>query len=159
MATTSVTPDQDTVIAEIQIAAPPERVFSAISDARQLERWFSNPECPAKLWEMDARAGGSYRYEKQAGSADVNGVRDFKCHGEILEYDPPRLLVYTWKGNWHDTPNSSTVVRWELTPTNNGTQVRVTHSGLSNLPVARKGYAGGWLGVVQSLKNFVEAKN
>lgn len=159
MATTSVTPDQDTVIAEILIAAPPERVFSAISDTRQLERWFSNPECPAKLWEMDARAGGSYKYEKQAGSADVNGVRDFKCHGEILEYDPPRLLVYTWKGNWHDTPNSSTVVRWELTPTNNGTQVRVTHSGLSNLPVARKGYAGGWLGVVQSLKNFVEAKN
>lgn len=159
MATTSISPDQDAVVAEIQIAAPPERVFSALSDPRQLEQWFSNPDCPAKLWEMDARAGGSYKYEKHSQSVGVNGVRDFKCHGEILEYDPPRLLVYTWKGNWHDTPNSSTVVCWELTPKGNGTQVRVTHSGLSKLPIARQGYAGGWIGVIRGLKNFIEAQN
>jgi len=38
MTTTIVTPDQDTIVAEIQIAAPPERVFKAISDADQLQR-------------------------------------------------------------------------------------------------------------------------
>jgi uncharacterized protein YndB with AHSA1/START domain len=32
MATASITPDQNAVIAEIFIAAPPSRVFEAISD-------------------------------------------------------------------------------------------------------------------------------
>ena len=34
--------------------------------------------------------------------------------------------------------------------------VRVTHSGLAELPVARKDYSGGWTGVLQDLKKFVE---
>jgi uncharacterized protein YndB with AHSA1/START domain len=46
MTTTIVTPDQDAIVSEIQIAAPPERVFRAISDAGELKRWFTSPECP-----------------------------------------------------------------------------------------------------------------
>ena len=47
-------------------------------------------------------------------------------------------------------------MRWELTPKASGTRVRVTHSGLSNLPVAHTDYTGGWPGVVEQLKKFVE---
>jgi hypothetical protein len=32
----------------------------------------------------------------------------------------------------------------------------VTHSGLAELPVARKDYSGGWPGVLQDLAKFVE---
>jgi uncharacterized protein YndB with AHSA1/START domain len=156
MTTTIVTPDQDAIVSEIQIAAPPERVFRAISDAGELQRWFTSPECPVKFWQMDARVGGRYSYETEKGSIVVNGVTEFKCHGEIVEYDPPRLLVYSWIANWHDDPKSGTLVRWELAPKANGTHVRVTHSGLGNLPVARKDYTGGWPGVVEQLKRFVE---
>jgi uncharacterized protein YndB with AHSA1/START domain len=39
MATATITPDHDTVLAEIFIAAPPERVFQAISDPNQLSQW------------------------------------------------------------------------------------------------------------------------
>ena len=156
MTTTIVTPDQDAIVSEIQIVAPPQRVFRALTDAAELQRWFGSSECPLKFWQMDARVGGRYSYETEKGSIVVNGVDQFKCCGEILECDPPRLLVYTWIGNWHDDPRSRTVVRWELTPKGNGTHVRVTHSGLSNLPVARKDYTGGWPGVVEQLKKFVE---
>ena len=156
MTTTIVTPDQDAIVSEIKIAAPPERVFRALTDAGELQRWFGSPECPLKYWQMDARVGGLYSYQTEKGSIVVNGVNQFTCHGEILECDPPRLLAYTWIGNWHDDPKSQTVVRWELTPQANGTHVRVTHSGLSHLPVARKDYSGGWLGVVEQLKKFVE---
>ena len=38
MATATITPDQDAVVAEIFIAAPPARVFQAISDPNQLPR-------------------------------------------------------------------------------------------------------------------------
>ena len=74
MATTSVTTDQDAIIAEIQIAAPPERVFKALCTPEELQRWFTNAECPVKSWEFDARPNGAYRYETQPGSVVVNGV-------------------------------------------------------------------------------------
>jgi uncharacterized protein YndB with AHSA1/START domain len=157
MATTSITTDQDAIVAEIQIAAPPERVFRALTDARELERWFNGgPECPVNFWNMDATIGGRYSYETQAGAIVINGVREFKCHGEILECDPPRLLVYTWHANWHDDTSIATIVRWELSAKQNGTYLKVTHSGLSKLPVARQDYSGGWPGVIENLKRFVE---
>jgi len=156
MTTTIVTPDQDAIVSEIQVSAPPERVFQALTDAGELQRWFGSPECPLKFWKFDARIGGQYVYETEKGSVVVNGVSEFKCHGEILEYDPPRLLAYTWVGNWHDDTSKRTVVRWELTPKAGGTHVRVMHSGLSALPAARRDYSQGWPGVVEMLKRFLE---
>ena len=156
MTTTIVTPDQDSVVSEIEISAPAARVFEALTDADQLGRWFSDASCPIHRWEMDARLGGRYRYTTEKGTAVVNGVSEFACHGEILEYDPPRVLVYTWFGNWHDDITRRTVVRWELTPTKTGTHVKVTHSGLATMPIARKDYSGGWPGVLDMLKNFAE---
>lgn len=157
MATTVITPNQDAVVSEIEIAAPAERIFDALTDATQLRHWFSDSSCPIHRWEMDARPGGRYRYTTEKGSAVVNGVSEFECHGEILEYDPPRVLVYTWFGSWHDDVTRRTVVRWELTPTKAGTHVKVTHSGLATMPIARKDYSGGWTGVVEMLKKFVES--
>lgn len=157
MTTTIVTAQQDALTEEIQISAPPERVFRALSDAGELQRWFhGGDECPVKSWQMDARVGGQYSYGTQKGSIVINGVNQFECHGEIVECDPPRVLAYTWIANWHDDPQCRTLVRWELTPKHGGTHVKVTHSGLASLPVARKDYAGGWVGVVDQLKKFVE---
>jgi uncharacterized protein YndB with AHSA1/START domain len=158
MTTTIITPDQDALVTEIDIAVPPERVFRALTDPAQLKLWFSDPSCPAKTWEMDARPRGKYSYatEKSATIA-VNGVNEFKCHGEILEFDPPRILVYTWMANWHDDKQRKTTVRWELTPAGSGTHVRVIHSGLALEKVAREDYRGGWPGVVAHLKQFAEA--
>lgn len=156
MTNTAVTPDLDAIVSEIDVAAPQESVFRALTDAGELQRWFGSAECPVKFWKMDARLGGRYSYKTENGSIVVNGVSQFECHGEIVEFDPPRVLAYTWIGNWHDDPKSSTVVRWELTKKGSGTHVKVTHSGLANLPVARKDYSGGWQGVVEMLKKFVE---
>lgn len=156
MATTIVTPNQDAVVSEIQIAAPPQRVFQALTNAAELRQWFTDPTCPIHRWEMDARLGGKYRYDTDEGTHVVNNVRKFECHGEIVEFDPPRVLAYTWIANWHDDPARRTVVRWELTPQGEGTLVKVTHSGLAQEATARRDYSGGWPGVVEQLKNFVE---
>jgi len=157
MSTAIITPDQDTVVSEIQIAAPPERVFQALTDAAQLNRWFNNPSCPIHLWEMDARPGGRYCYATEKGTVVINNVSEFECHGEILEFYPPRLLIYTWTANWHEDKTRTTVVRWDLTPQAGGTHVKVTHSGLAQESVARKDYSGGWVGVLENLKKFVES--
>ena len=153
---TAIHTHEDAIITEIEIAAPPDRVFQALTDADQLKRWFSSPECPAKFWQMDPRLGGKYGYATEKGTMVVNGVTEFECHGEIVEYDPPRVIAYTWLANWHDAAARSTTVRWELTPKASGTQVRVTHSGLAKQPTAYKDYTDGWPGVVEMLKKFVE---
>ncbi len=156
-----ITPDRDAIVSEIDISAPPSRVFEALIDPNQLMRWFTNASCPAKSWQMDARLGGKYSYVTEKGKLVVNGVDEFKCHGEITEIRSDAaaglyLLVYTWISNWHLDPERKTVVRWELTPTASGTHVKVTHSGLAQEPETLADYSGGWPGVVEKLKEFTE---
>jgi uncharacterized protein YndB with AHSA1/START domain len=156
MATAIVTPDQGAIVSEVEIAAPPERVFKALVDPAQLMTWWNSDECKTEYFEMDARRGGKWRFGTRKSTLDVNGVNQFFCHGEVLEYDPPRILAYTWIANWHDDKERRTTVRWELSPAGKGTKVRVTHSGLAQENVARKDYSGGWPGVVEALKKYVE---
>jgi uncharacterized protein YndB with AHSA1/START domain len=152
MAATIVTPDRDTIISEIDIAAPADRVFRGICDAETVRR--RSPQL--QVFEMDLRVGGKWRLEIQMPKP-YHGVSVIKHEGEILEIDPPRLLVYTWFANFHADPNHRSTVRWELTPTKSGTHVKVTHSGLTAEPVAFKDYAGGWPGVLQEIKIFAES--
>jgi uncharacterized protein YndB with AHSA1/START domain len=159
MATSIVTPDLDAIVSEIFVAAPAERVFQALTSSEQLMRWWGEEsDCKTSLFEMDARPGGKWRFlaSDPTGKIKVNGVSDFEAHGEILECVAPRLLVYTWIANWHDRPEQTTVVRWQLTSAAGGTRVKVTHSGLTGLDVARTDYSGGWSGVMEMLKRFAE---
>ena len=156
----TVTPDLDAIVSEIEIAAPPERVFRALTDATQQMQWWNNDVCKISLFEMDPRIGGKWRFKSAdpTGKLEVNGVRDFQAHGEIVELDPPCLLAYTWIANWHDKPARSSLVRWELTRTGKGTHVKVTHSSLAEQPIARKDYSGGWPGVLGLLQKYCEQK-
>jgi uncharacterized protein YndB with AHSA1/START domain len=151
MATTIITPDNDAIVSEIDIAAPPERVFKSITDPEEIRR--RSPEL--KVFEMDARVGGRW-YLEMPLKQPYKGVSGIRHEGEILEIVPPRLLVYTWLANFHDDPLRRTIVRWELTPTKSGTHVKLTHSGLLLEPASRKDYSGGWPGVLQELKKSVE---
>lgn len=156
MASTIVTPDQDAIVSEIHIAAPPERGFRALIDPKQVTQWWTGVECPIESFAMEPKRGGRWHYDSKQGTMSVNGVTKYHCAGEVLEYDPPRLLAYSWFANWQDDPKRRTVVRWELAPRANGTQVKMTHRGLADLPIARKDYAGGWPGLIAQLKTYVE---
>ena len=158
MSTTRITPDQDAVVSEIEIAAPPERVFHALIDRKQALQWGSAGNFEMTVWEMDARPGGKWQFiSHQKGITNPDGSRrEIEHHGEVLEVDPPRALAYTWFASWHENPSHKTVVRWELTPSAAGTRVKVTHSGLKQLPSACVGYSQGWPGLVEGLKKYLE---
>ena len=156
MGTAFITPDQDAIISEIEINAPPERVFQALIDPEQVMQWWTSPEVQIESFSFEPRRGGRWTYDTRQSSLNINGVSKFHCGGEVLEFDPPRLLAYTWIANWHADPARRTVVRWELTPTPAGTKLKVTHSGLAQEPVSRKDYSSGWPGVVGAVKQFVE---
>ena len=146
-----LTPDFNVITCEIDIAAPPARVFKAIADAEETRR-----RAPVlSVYEMDPRVGGRWRLEMRQA---YRGVDVVVHDGEILEFDPPRLLMYTWTANFHNDPKHKSIVRWELTPTKSGTHVKLTHSGLASEAESAKAYSGGWPGVLEELKNFVEAQ-
>jgi len=156
MTSSAVTPNQDALVSETHIAAPPDRVFQALIDPKQVMQWWTSEECQIESFSFDPRKGGRWNYDTRNSNLNVNGITKFHCDGEVLEYDPPRVLSYTWIANWHDRPSQRTVVRWELATSKGGTLVRVTHSGLTELPTSRKDYAGGWPGVLHQLQQFVE---
>jgi uncharacterized protein YndB with AHSA1/START domain len=140
----------DAIVEEIEIAAPPERVFQAITDPMQLRNWWSK-EGFSKMdfWEWKPAKGAKYSARWDGAKGEV-----FSLRGEIVEFDPPRLLTYTWEPSWSKQPTS--LVRWELRAAGGGTHVRVTHSGLGGYPDAIKDYRSGWPDAVAGLKAFVE---
>ena len=158
MSTTVITPNQDALVSEVHIGAPPGRIFQALIDPKQVLHWWTNDQCQIESFALEARKGGRWHYDSRHSDLSINGVSKFRCEGEVLEYDPPHVLAYTWIANWHDLPAQRTVVRWELAASGKGTLLRVTHSGLADLPGARKDYSGGWPGVLQQVKQFVEGK-
>jgi uncharacterized protein YndB with AHSA1/START domain len=163
MATATLTTDNDVVMAEIFIAAPPARVFEAITDLKQRAQWWgmkglfrvTDSSC-------DLRPGGKW-YE--VGTTDDG--RNFRLEGEYLEIDPPRLLVHTRTADF--VGDFNTIVRWELEPhevhglhdsgthrIGTGTMVRVRHSGFAGHLEQAKSHQNGWGPSLGWLKDFVE---
>ena len=162
MATAQVTPDNDVVVAEIFIAAPPARVFEAITDPKQASQWWGQKGMyRLTSTRADFRVGGKYRNEGES----VDG-KAFSVEGEYLEIDPPRLLVHTWIGSYSGP--EKTVVRWELVPhtvhglapsgprkSGTGTLVRVRQEGFASIESATS-HGEGWKRVLGWLESFVE---
>jgi uncharacterized protein YndB with AHSA1/START domain len=152
MATTAISHDQDAIQAEVHIAAPPERVFQALTDPRQLLQWWGQTgmyRCTD--WKADVRPGGQWRSD---GVSDVDGA-PFHVSGEYVEIDPPRVLAYTWIPSFAGL--IQTLVRWELEAAPGGTLVRMHHSGFSAAPPqALQGHYQGWPRVIEWMLAFVE---
>jgi uncharacterized protein YndB with AHSA1/START domain len=149
--TSKVIRDADEIVSEIYIAADRDRVFQALVDPQQVVQWWGQGGVyRCTQFDSDLRAGGRWR---SAGAGPDGG--SFEVTGEYLEVDPPRLLVYTWIASW--TGNARTTVRWELNPTNQGTLVRILHSGLATHPELAQSYRG-WPRMLGWLQAFLEAR-
>lgn len=81
MASAIITPDDDAVVSEIHIAAPPERVFQALIDPQQVVQWWTNEQCPIESFEFEPRRGGRWRYGTKQSTININGVTKFHCEG------------------------------------------------------------------------------
>lgn len=149
MATSKISPNADELVNEIAIAAPPERVFQALTDPAQVLKWWGQKGIyQTKEFHSDLRPGGKWRTAGVGGQAGM-----FEARGEYLEIDPPRLLVYTWVASW--TGDAQTTVRWELEPTKQGTLVRIRHMGFAAHPELAKSYSG-WPTLLTWLQALLE---
>ena len=150
MATVAITPDQDVINAEIQIAAPPARVFAALTDPEQVAQWWGQQGMyRITRWHNDLRPGGKWRSEGVGADGKA-----FHVEGEYLEVDPPSLLVHSWSSSYCEGLN--TIVRWELQAHSGGTLVRLSHSGFAGNIQAAKDHSQGWSRVLVWMQAFVE---
>jgi len=157
MATVMNTPDGDAIVCEVDIAAPPGRVFQALIDSAQVHEWSRSDAYELVVWELDARPGGKWRSTSQEKVGRDGRPPALHEHwGEVLEIDPPHRLVYTWFAAWHERPEVASVVRWELSAAGAGTHLKLTHSGLAGEPKACEAYSGGWPGILDAVKKYAE---
>lgn len=164
MASATITPDQDTILAEIFVEATPDRVFEAITDPSQVPKWWGQAGMYRTTeWTSDLRPGG--KWSSIGVAADGSS---FRVEGEYLEVDRPRLLVHTWIASW--TKELKTTVRWELEPQSvhrlqktsplkvgTGTLVKLRHSGFAGDVKAAAGHADGWKRVITWMQAYIES--
>src|SRR5437763_2823707 len=99
MATTQITPDNDSILAEIFIAAPPDRVFQALTDPQQMNKWWGERGV-YRITEnkADVRVGGKW------SSTGVRADRKpLTVDGEYVEIDRTRLFVYNYRQSFIST--------------------------------------------------------
>lgn len=137
-------PAARSIVVERTLPHPPEKIWRALTQSELIAEWLMHND-------FDARLGGRFTFRgKPIGN--WNGI--VNC--EITEFQPPRRLVYTWKGgavqNLGHAVELDSVVEWTLTPVRGGTLVRMEHSGFGpKNESAYKVMSGGWPKVLERL--------
>jgi uncharacterized protein YndB with AHSA1/START domain len=137
-----------TILATVEIAVPPERVFRALTTDEVTAWWGSADTYRTTAWQADLRVGGRWR----AAGRGSDG-QPFAVEGQYLEIDPPRKLVHTWEAPWDG--GNVTTVSYRLDPIEGGTRVTLRHDGFAGRPESCAGHTEGWQRVLGWLKQHV----
>lgn len=133
--------DGETILAAVEIAAPPERVFRALT-TEEAERWWGSPDTYRVTdWKAEVRVGGLWSLVVRRPDDSV-----FPASGTFLEIDAPNKIVQTRKYDW-DCPvlgRRDTTVTYRLDPIDNGTRMTVRHDGFVGLREPADEHAAGW---------------
>ena len=113
---------------------PPERLWQALTDRTDLGAWHPSP------FEFERFVGGVVTYLAVADAPVMPP-------GEVREYDPPRLLAYTWDQD---------LLRWELRPQDGGCLLVLTHTFDDRFKAARD--AAGWHVCLSALEAALEGR-
>lgn len=129
----------------IWIAAPRQRVWSAVTDDSQLGKWW-----PPDEWSIpDLEVGGRVQF----GDEDA-------AYATITVVDPPQEFSLHWEAN-PKFPTTSMTTRILLAEENDGTRLTVTEAGFETLPEdirerRAEDTSRGYESVLTDLKAYVE---
>jgi uncharacterized protein YndB with AHSA1/START domain len=156
-----------TRVYRIYIKATADRVWEAITQPDWTEKYLYST-----LVEYDLRPGGTYRAlasetMKKRGAEMGYEIPDLCVDGEVIEADPPRKLVQTWRMLMDPdmAAEGFTRLTWELeTIEPDVTKLTVIHE-LEGAPKVlamvegereSEGAGGGWNEVLSALKTVLE---
>lgn len=112
------------ILASVEVAAPPERVFRALASKDVIDWWVRAGVFNTTEWTADVRLGGRWR------AAGIARGQSYVLEGEFLETDPPRKLAQTW--HRAGTPDAPTMVTYLLERLDGGTRITLSHSGFTS---------------------------
>lgn len=152
---------QTTQVYRVYITVPPRAVWDAITTPEWTEKYGYGGR-----GEYDLRPGGAYR---GLASAEMRGqgAPEVAVDGEIIEVDPPRRLVQTWRMVMDDdmAAEGFTRLTYEINEVEPGlSRVTVIHEldGAPTLALLMsggmedRGAGGGWAWVLSDLKTLLE---
>jgi uncharacterized protein YndB with AHSA1/START domain len=149
-------------IYEVYIKATPQSVWDAITKPEWTGKYGYAP-----LVEYDTRPGGKFRAYPNEGMKQFPSVPDVILDGEVIEADPPRKLVQTWRMLMDPglAAEGFTRLTYEIREGRRGvTKLTVTHD-LTNAPKLAalvaggregEGAGGGWSEILSGLKTLLE---
>ena len=129
----------------VVIKSTPEVVFTALTEANELTRWF-----PTRA-ESDPRAGGKYKLFWDFSDASQNGSQE----GEYIDFVPNKKVSYTWAAD-----AIPTLVTFTLSEANGETTVDLEHSTSQDGADEKKlhdDHANQWGFFLMNLKGYLEA--
>ena len=136
---------QEIVVNEIFPHAP-EKIWKALTTGELIARWLMAPS------GFEPVEGNLFTFQTTPA-----GEWDGVIHCSVLEVIPNQRLVYTWTGGHESNAGYGsrldTVVTWTLSKVENGTRVRLVHSGFvaPKNDTAFKNLGDGWNKVVRKL--------
>lgn len=154
-----------TVRRTIRIAAPIDRVWSAVTEPAHISRWFGRTEFHPVGATADGSATGA------TAAPGTLGTMTFEGHGAIPlrveEIDAPRMVSYRWSNDdaLESRPealdeSTSTVFTFTLEPAGDGTQLTVVETGFDRTSDAAANLADhgeGWTSELDKLVALLEA--
>jgi uncharacterized protein YndB with AHSA1/START domain len=149
-----------TQVSRVYIKASPEAIWDAITNPEWNERY----GYPGRS-EYDLRPGGAFRAVAPPDAVAM-GMPEVVADGEVVEADPPRRLVQTWRFLYEPLVSEGfTRLTWDIEEDDGGvTRLTVTHE-LENAPKTAEQVAsvarifeggGGWTMVLSDLKSLLE---
>jgi uncharacterized protein YndB with AHSA1/START domain len=159
MSTTATRKSEATQVYRVSIKATPEAIWQAITSPEWNRQY--GYKSPA---EYDLRPGGAYR-GLATPEMKAFGGPDVVVDGEVLESDPPRKLVQTWRALWDPEMVAEGFKRltWEIEAGEGGVStLTVTHE-LEGAPKTAAQVSGsipqaggGWRFILDDLKSLLE---
>jgi uncharacterized protein YndB with AHSA1/START domain len=129
--------------------APADHVFNAWLDPGIAGRWlFATATRPIPAVKIDARAGGSFRFEdRRYGKAEVQA-------GRYLEIARPRRLAFTLSGS--KPARDGARVSVEIVPLDTGCELTLLHQRVR--PDEAECIEGRWAGMLYGLATMLEPR-
>jgi uncharacterized protein YndB with AHSA1/START domain len=145
----------DRIEKTIEIAAPVERVWRALTDHVEFGTWFrvalEGPFAPGR---------------ESRGHITHPGYEHVTWRADVVAMDAPRLFSFRWRPYAIDpkvdySAEPMTLVEFRLEPNGAGMRLTVTESGFDGIPAHRRDEAyrmneGGWAQQVKNIKAHVE---
>jgi uncharacterized protein YndB with AHSA1/START domain len=126
------------------ISTTPEKVWSALQDAEM-----------TKLFWGRARNVSDWQVGSSWTHGNYDDAKDIDVSGTIVEAEPPKRLVVTWKSMKAPDEGVSRVT-YLIESVFGAVRLTVTHDEIVAGSATQKGVSSGWPAILSSLKTLLE---